>query len=202
MRRMGLEELAQYTYQGLKARGIEVTLSGGACVSLYTENACQSSDLDFIRGLAVPIGEVAKAMEELGFMREGRRFLHPRSDFHVEFPPPPLTVGEEPPGEAREYPVVSPGGRRPVRMISPTDCVKDRLCGFFYWNDRQSLDQAVLVALARKVDLAEIAAWAGRERMRDRHAEFEAALAEKRGAPRKAKNPKGRPPPGRRNGTG
>jgi hypothetical protein len=46
---MNLEELAQYTYGGLKEDGIDVTLSGGACVSIYTCNAYQSGDLDFIR---------------------------------------------------------------------------------------------------------------------------------------------------------
>ena len=28
-----------------------------------------------------------------------------------------------------------------LRLLSPTDRVKDRLAAFFHWNDRQSLEQ-------------------------------------------------------------
>jgi hypothetical protein len=183
--RMGLRELAQHTYQGLKQRGLEVTLSGGACVSIYTRNAYQSGDLDFVRRMNVRFESVSAAMEELGFERRGRHFVHPDSDFYVEFPPPPLTVGEEPPREAREYVLESALGRMAVRMLSPTDCVKDRLCGYFYWKDRQSLDQAVLVASSKKVDLAEIERWAGKEGMKDRYADFLGALGRWRAARRR-----------------
>lgn len=118
---MGLLELAHYAYQGLKARGFEVTLSGGACVSFYTDNAYQSRDLDFIRQVHVPIAPVAEAMKELGFIREGRHFNHPESDFYVEFPPPPLTVGNEAPQDAEERIVQSGRKRLRLRMLSPTD---------------------------------------------------------------------------------
>lgn len=177
---MGIQELAQHTYQGLKALGMEVTLSGGACVSIYTENAYQSGDLDFIRKMTVGFESVSEAMAGLGFSRKGRHFVHPESDFYVEFPPPPLTVGEEAPKEVKEYVLESPRGRIAVRMLSPTDCVKDRLCGFFFWNDRQSLDQAVLVAISRKVDLPEVERWAKKEGMKERCSEFLAALKKKR----------------------
>jgi hypothetical protein len=59
---LGLEELAQYTYAGLEQAGIDVTLSGGACVSIYTHNAYQSYGLDFIRQLHDGIEKVAQAM--------------------------------------------------------------------------------------------------------------------------------------------
>ena len=131
-KKLGLQELAQYTYQGLKRQKILVTLSGGACVSIYTQNAYQSSDLDFIPQLNFDLKKITLAMEELGFSRQGRHFIHPRSDFFVEFPAPPLTVGEEVPKVVREYAITTSLGRLGVRMLSPTDCVKDRLCGFFY----------------------------------------------------------------------
>ena len=44
-------------------------------------------------------------------------------------------------------------------MVSPTDCVKDRLCAFYFWNDQQGLAQAVLVAKSQNVDLKEIKRW-------------------------------------------
>jgi hypothetical protein len=46
-----------------------------------------------------------------------------------------------------------------VRIISPTDCVKDRLTWYYHSNDTQCLQQAILVANAHAVDLAEIERW-------------------------------------------
>jgi hypothetical protein len=43
-----------------------------------------------------------------------------------------------------------------LKVLSPTDCVKDRLCAFYFWNDLQGLEQAVLVAKSQQVDLKEI----------------------------------------------
>lgn len=64
-------------------------------------------------------------------------------------------------------------------MLSPTDCVKDRLCGFFHWNDRQSLDQAIMVAQRKKVDMGEIERWAVKERMREQFIVFKSDLAKR-----------------------
>jgi hypothetical protein len=43
-----LEELAAIVSQALEAVGILATLSGGAAVSIYTNNRYQSEDLDFV----------------------------------------------------------------------------------------------------------------------------------------------------------
>jgi hypothetical protein len=176
MKKMNLPELAQYTCRGLKQKGIGVTLSGGACVSIYTENAYQSADLDFIREMSDSFEKTSVVMETLGFARQGRRFTHPQSEFYVEFPAPPLTVGEERPKEIVEHMLHTSLGNIPVTMLSPTDCVKDRLCGFFHWNDLQSLDQALMVAARQQVDLREIKRWAEKEGMAEKHGVFAAAM--------------------------
>lgn len=46
-----------------------------------------------------------------------------------------------------------------LRILSPTDCVKDRLCAFYFWNDLQGLEQAVLVTKSQQVGLKEIKRW-------------------------------------------
>lgn len=43
-----VNELAAIISQALEAAGIVATLSGGAAVSVYTENDYQSYDLDFV----------------------------------------------------------------------------------------------------------------------------------------------------------
>jgi hypothetical protein len=76
----------------LQAHGIEVVLSGGAVVSIYSENAYTSDDLDFIQtGLR---RNERDAMQELGFRREGRYWKHDDSPYWVEFPTGPVTIGE------------------------------------------------------------------------------------------------------------
>jgi hypothetical protein len=50
-----------------------------------------------------------------------------------------------------------------LRIISPTDCIKDRLAHYYHWGDRQCLQQAILVASRHKVDLDVIQSWSRAE---------------------------------------
>jgi hypothetical protein len=50
-----------------------------------------------------------------------------------------------------------------LRVISPTDCVKDRLAAFYHWGDNQCLDQAKMVCESNSVDLMEVARWSKAE---------------------------------------
>jgi hypothetical protein len=73
----------------------------------------------------------------------------------VEFPPGPLAIGEEPVKQIVEK-KLSTGI---LKVISPTDCVKDRLAAYYHWGDRQSLLQATLVAQRNKINIDEIERW-------------------------------------------
>jgi hypothetical protein len=46
-----------------------------------------------------------------------------------------------------------------LKLISPTDCVKDRLAAYYHWGDQQSLLQAILVAQQHKINFDEIRRW-------------------------------------------
>jgi hypothetical protein len=81
---------------------------------------------------------------------------------------PPLSVGEEPVRDVREI----TSGRMKLRLLSPTDCVKDRLAAYYHWDDRPSLDQAVLVSLAKDVDFQEVRRWSLRENMKVKYEAF------------------------------
>jgi hypothetical protein len=50
-----------------------------------------------------------------------------------------------------------------LKVISPTDCVKDRLAAYYHWGDQQSLSQAILVAQRNKIDFDEIRRWSAAE---------------------------------------
>ena len=155
IRNMTLAELAAYVQTHLRADGIEVVLSGGATVSFYSGNKYVSKDVDLINVRFAKRSKVRETMEKMGFQEKGRYFSHPDSKFFVEFPDGPLSVGEEPVKEINEI-ELSTGM---LRIISPTDCVKDRLCAFYFWNDQQGLAQAVLVTKRQTVDLNEIERW-------------------------------------------
>jgi len=165
---MSVGELAAYISSHLRDRGIEVVLSGGSCVSIYSEGKYVSEDLDFIDTRFAKRNEIREAMRAIGFMPEGRHYTHPEAAYLVEFPGGPLSVGREPVGRVNEI-EFSTGT---LRILSPTDCVKDRLTAYYHWKDLQSLEQAALVARAHKIDLTEIARWSKNEGMADAFAKI------------------------------
>jgi hypothetical protein len=63
-----------------------------------------------------------------------------------------------------------------LRVVSATDCVKDRLCAFYFWNDQQGLAQAILVAESQNVDLKEIRRWSKTEGKEKEYEIFESQL--------------------------
>lgn len=162
---MDRAELAAFIQEHLRARGIDVVLSGGACVSIYSQGKYVSMDLDMIHTalIAPKRSAIREAMQDLGFSEDGRYFKHPDTDLFVEFPKGPPAVGEEPVKLILELKTTT--GK--LRIISPTDCVKDRLAWFYHDHDQQCLDQAVAVARNNQVDLKEIERWSVSEGMRD-----------------------------------
>ncbi len=155
IKNMSLVELAAFIQSHLRKEGIDVVLSGGASVSLYCRNKYVSHDLDLINVDFVKRTKIKNAMAEIGFQEKGRVFENPETEYLVEFPDGPLSVGEEPVKEIMD--VKLPTGV--LRVVSPTDCVKDRLCAYYFWGDQQGLAQAILVVKNQKVDLKEVERW-------------------------------------------
>ncbi len=156
---MSLIELAAFISSHLRINGIENVLTGGACVSIYTENKYQSKDLDFIEIGIVTRKELKKVMANIGFKEKNRYFISNETDFFVEFPSGPLAIGSEIVRDIHEI-KVSTGL---LRLLSATDCVKDRLAAYYFWDDQQSLDQATMVAQHNVVDVQEVERWSEAE---------------------------------------
>lgn len=155
IKNMSQLELAAYIQKFLLEHGIRVVLSGESAVSFYSSNKYVSKDLDLINTSFARRSKLKSVMEQFGFQEQGRYFTTPESQFIVEFPDGPLSVGEEPVKEISEFKLQT----GTLHIISATDCVKDSLCAFYFWNDQQGLAQAVLVAGHQKVDLLEIERW-------------------------------------------
>ena len=90
---MSQAELAAYIHDHLRKSGVDVVLSGGAAVGIYSNGEYVSKDIDFVNAGFAGQNKIEKAMEEIGFLPSGRHFEHPESDHIVEFPPGPLQFG-------------------------------------------------------------------------------------------------------------
>lgn len=164
-----LTEFAGIVSDALEKQGIIATLSGGAAISIYTNNRYVSEDLDFVT--VALVRELRSALEPLGFVHTGRPrmsvFDHPKTRWYLEFPPAPISFGGTyvDPSEC----VLIDTGVGKLRIISPTHSVMDRLTAAAAWNEPQSLEQALLVAdLQReKIDWEQLDAFVVGEGIRD-----------------------------------
>jgi len=152
---VGIKKLAAIISEHLQKNGIEAVLVGGACVSIYSDNKYTSYDIDLITSSSIKT--IVPVLEQLGFKNTGSRlFENPQCKFLIDFPAPPVSIGDKPVSEFN-YLKTRFGT---ICLLTPTDCVKDRLAAYFFWNDLQSLDQAVMVAKSNKIYLSEIKRWA------------------------------------------
>jgi len=93
LKEMSVGELAAFISSQLRKLNIEVVLTGGSCVAIYSENAYVSLDLDFIDNQFTKRRKIKEALQEIGFEEKNRYFCHPDTPFFVEFPAGPLAVG-------------------------------------------------------------------------------------------------------------
>lgn len=152
------EELWRFVAWHLEGVGVSSVLVGGAVVSIYTEGLYQSGDLDMVpddmhRSL------LPQALREIGFLPDKSRYYkHPECPhLFLEFPKGPVELGEEYPVTPDEILVEG----RVLKILSPTDCVKDRLASYIHWKSRPCLDQAVMVCKRQldRIDMAAISKW-------------------------------------------
>ncbi|RLD03598.1 MAG: hypothetical protein DRI56_12200 [Chloroflexota bacterium] len=157
--KMNQAELAAYVQNHLRKAGIEVVLSGGAAVGIYTNGEYVSKDIDLVNARFADRRNIEKAMLEIGFNSIGRHFENPSSKHLVEFPPGPLFLGDGKVNEISELKF----NTGILRVLSPTDCVKDRLAHYYHWGDRQCLTQAILVAEKNNINISDIQEWSKTE---------------------------------------
>lgn len=156
------EEVWRYVAWHLEGEGIQSVLVGGAVVAIYTEGLYRSGDLDMIPD-DLGRSRLPEALAQIGFVStKSRYFKHPEcSHLFLEFPRGPVEIGEQ-------YPVIPAeitAEGRTLRLLSPTDSVKDRLAGYIYWKSRAYFDQALLLCRSQKkrVNLEEVRDWCVKE---------------------------------------
>ena len=170
------EELWRYVAWHLNAQGIESVLVGGSVAAIYSQGAYRSGDLDFIISDADRI-RIDQILTGLGFCKEGRHFRHPQcKHLFVEFPPGPLAIGND----YRIKPVTVSVEKRKLLILSPTDCVCDRLASYMFFKSRDALEQALMVAAAQPVDLKKIKSWCTAEGGIEQFDEFRSLLKDRK----------------------
>jgi hypothetical protein len=105
-------------------------LVGGGAVELYTAGAFVTGDIDLIGD----IKRVADALEEMGFVREGRHFVKGKIFIEVVAP----TTG----ARTDEIKIQEKDIEGMVRVISIEDLIIDRLCACKWWRSQTDCEQA------------------------------------------------------------
>jgi hypothetical protein len=162
-----IAEIGTIVCQSLKDAGVDCFLSGGAVVSIYTNNEYESHDLDFIT--FADRKKIKNILQNLGFSQDrSRMFVHDDTIYSVEFPGNAVMIGNKP---ITEFAEITLGGNS-LKLLTPTDCVKDRLAGYIHWSDQQSLFQAVMVAKNQPIHLEKVKVFCIAEGKNDAFEEF------------------------------
>jgi len=78
-------------------------------------------------------------MAEIGFEKRHRHYAHPECPhLFVEFVSGPIGIG----GDTRIVPREVEVDGITIKILSPTDCVRDRLVGFIHYGARDLMNQA------------------------------------------------------------
>jgi hypothetical protein len=133
-------------------------LVGGAAVELYTGGAYTTGDLDFVG--SVPAA-VSKALEEAGFHREGRHWIHGKEELFVEFPGSQIGADER-------TAMLNVDGTA-VLTLTPEDMIVDRLAAWQFWKSTTDGASAFLIWKAQegKLDLRRLKALAQRRQVEE-----------------------------------
>jgi hypothetical protein len=175
IKNMSMVELASYVCENLHKNSIEVVLSGGSCVEIYSKGDYTSYDLDLVNRYNERFFKIKTIMEALGFTEKGKYFIHKDTEYFIEFPSGPLGVGDSSVEKLEE--IRTKYGI--LKLLTPTDCVKDRLAAYFHWDDNQSLQQALWVAQQNKIDLDELKQWSLKENAIEKFEVFLQSLQKK-----------------------
>ena len=174
------EELWKYVASHLAKNGIDTILVGGAVVSVYSEGAYRSGDLDLVL-LTYLSDSLPRIMSEIDFkVTAGRHYKHPKCQhLMVDFASGPPGIGED----TRIKPAEVKVGRQKIYLYSPTDCIRDRLASYIHFKARECLDQAALVARSHPFDRKKVKAWCAGEGAASAYEELLAKIKNDGGSP-------------------
>lgn len=111
-------------------------LVGGAAVELYSGGAYRTGDLDFVGSLGK---DAARRLEEVGFQKQGRHWVHEEQRIFLEFPGTALEKGDDA--------ALIQVGEHSVLVIGLEELIVNRLDAWQLW--RSEVDGVNAFRLAR-----------------------------------------------------
>jgi hypothetical protein len=149
-------------------QGYEPVLTGKSCAAIYAGTSIHPKTLDFIvRDFT--IDEVAETMAGVGFLDSGHRtFSNKHCPYEVLLSTHPVVVGDDVVSDVK----IMRTAKGSLKLLTPTDCVRQRLSMFYRWNDRGALEDALKVAQKHEIDLDIVRRWSDWEWASERYDEF------------------------------
>lgn len=158
-----LEDVCFEVSSALERHSITSVLTGGSAATIYVPDVYTSYDADFVLTSYPERERLELALAEIGYVRSvvGGMYEHPKTVYTLDFLSGPLAVG----GDYIHKTTTLKKGHLRLRILTETDCVRDRLAAFYHWNDYTSLNAAVGVARAHRnqVDFDGLREWTQRE---------------------------------------
>ena len=107
----------------LRIRGIEVVVIGGSAITSHVPDVYTSMDIDFAVTSGIDRRRIARALNELGFRKRGRVFVHPETVYALDFVAERPYIDQEPVYDFAE--IHTPVGS--VRVLHLEDAIADRI---------------------------------------------------------------------------
>ena len=162
------EELWKYIATELSRHEVDVILVGGAVVSIYSSGAYKSGDLDFVIN-DFSRKKLTEVLYDLGFKQEGRHYKNSEcKHLFLEFATFPASIG-------KDYDIIPDEVENEgqiIKIFSPTDCVRDRLANYAFFQARECLDQAILVSKEHSINFDKVQSWCKSERIENVFEEY------------------------------
>jgi hypothetical protein len=98
-------------------------------------------------------------------LNQSQGFAHPQALKMVEILKAPLSVGDE---KIEKVDKLVVAGYQ-LNILTPTDSVKDRLAAYYHWNDRQSLEVALMICEKKEIIISEVQRWSVNEGMEEKY---------------------------------
>jgi len=147
----------------LDRHSITGVITGGSAATVYAPDAYTSYDVDFVLTSYPERKRQERALAEIRYFPSVMvgMYEHSRTAYTLDFPSGPLAVG----GDYIQETTTLEKGDLHLRILTATDCVRDRLAGFYHWDDYTSLNAAVGVASAHRdrIDFDRLQEWTERE---------------------------------------
>jgi hypothetical protein len=135
---MSLVEVAAAVAAHLRTHGVEVVIVGGSAITAHVPAVYTSKDIDFAVTSGPDRRTIVRALSEVGFLQQGRIFVHPDTVYTLDFVPDTPHIDREPVYDFAEI-RTSVGSVSALRL---EDAIADRVAAFLHWSDSESLDVA------------------------------------------------------------